>query len=48
LSSAPAQYAALEAFRPETLAVLEERQAGVRRRRDYMVPALRDLDFEFP
>src|SRR5882762_11624587 len=48
LSSAPAQYAALEAFRPETLAVLEERRQEFRRRRDYMVPALRNLGFRIP
>jgi len=46
--SAPAQYAALAAFRPETLAVLEERRQEFRRRRDYMVPALRDLGFRIP
>jgi aspartate/methionine/tyrosine aminotransferase len=46
--SAPAQYAALAAFRPETLAVLEERREEFRRRRDFMVPALRDLGFRIP
>ncbi|HVQ61652.1 MAG TPA: pyridoxal phosphate-dependent aminotransferase [Burkholderiales bacterium] len=46
--SAPAQYAALAAFRPETLAVLEERREEFRRRRDYMVPALRGLGFRIP
>ncbi len=46
--SAPAQYAALAAFQPETLAVLEERRQEFRRRRDYMVPALRDLGFRIP
>jgi len=46
--SAPAQYAALAAFRPETLAVLEERRQEFRRRRDYMVPALRNLGFRIP
>jgi aspartate/methionine/tyrosine aminotransferase len=46
--SAPAQYAALAAFRPETLAVLEERRQEFRRRRDYMVPALRELGFRIP
>ena len=45
---APAQYAALAAFRPETLAVLEERREQFRRRRDFMVPALRDLGFRIP
>jgi aspartate/methionine/tyrosine aminotransferase len=46
--SAPAQYAALAAFRPETLAVLEQRREEFRRRRDFMVPALRDLGFRIP
>jgi aspartate/methionine/tyrosine aminotransferase len=46
--SAPAQYAALAAFRPETLALLEERRQEFRRRRDFMVPALRRLGFRVP
>jgi aspartate/methionine/tyrosine aminotransferase len=46
--SAPAQHAALAAFRPETLAVLEQRRQEFRRRRDYMVPALRRLGFRVP
>jgi aspartate/methionine/tyrosine aminotransferase len=46
--SAPAQAAALAAFRPETIAVLEERRGEFQRRRDFLVPALRDLGFEVP
>lgn len=46
--SAPAQYAALAAFRPETLALLEQRREEFRLRRDYMVPALRALGFRVP
>jgi aspartate/methionine/tyrosine aminotransferase len=46
--SAPAQYAALAAFLPETLSLLEERRREFRRRRDYMVPALRELGFRVP
>jgi aspartate/methionine/tyrosine aminotransferase len=46
--SAPAQYAALAAFRPETLALLERRRQEFRRRRDFMVPALRRLGFRVP
>jgi aspartate/methionine/tyrosine aminotransferase len=46
--SAPAQAAALAAFRPDTIAVLEERRAEFQRRRDFLVPALRDLGFEVP
>ena len=46
--SAPAQYAALAAFRRETLAVLEARRQEFKRRRDFMVPALRELGFRIP
>ncbi len=46
--STPAQHAALVAFEPETLAILEQRRAILRQRRDYMVPALRSLGFEVP
>jgi aspartate/methionine/tyrosine aminotransferase len=46
--SAPAQYAALAAFHPATLAILEERREEFRRRRDFIVPALRSLGFEVP
>jgi aspartate/methionine/tyrosine aminotransferase len=45
---APSQYAALAAFRPDTLALLEERRAEFERRRDFMVPALRRLGFRIP
>ncbi len=43
--STPAQYAALAAFLPETLAILEERRAEFRRRRDFLAPALETLGF---
>jgi len=46
--SAPAQYAALAAFRPDTISLLEERRAEFQRRRDFLVPALRDLGFRVP
>ncbi|HXZ55650.1 MAG TPA: pyridoxal phosphate-dependent aminotransferase [Burkholderiales bacterium] len=46
--SAPAQYAALAAFRAETLDVLEKRRGEFRKRRDFMVPALRALGFRIP
>jgi aspartate/methionine/tyrosine aminotransferase len=46
--SQPAQYAALACFLPETLAVAEERRAELKRRRDYLVPALRKLGFGVP
>ncbi len=45
--SAPtlAQYAALAAFEPETLAILEQRRQAFEERRDYLLPALRELGF---
>ena len=43
--STPAQYAALAAFRPETLAILDSRRNEFRRRRDFLVPALEALSF---
>ncbi len=43
--SAPAQYGALEAFHPETIALLESRRAEFRRRRDFLAPALTELGF---
>lgn len=44
----PAQRAALAAFAPETLAILEQRRAAFRERRDYLLPALRELGFSIP
>ena len=44
----PAQHAALAAFEPETLAILEERAREFKARRDYLVPELRRLGFEIP
>ncbi|NHC06257.1 pyridoxal phosphate-dependent aminotransferase [Azonexus fungiphilus] len=41
--STPAQYAALAAFQPETIAILEERRAEFRRRRDFLAPALEGI-----
>ena len=43
-----AQHAALAAFEPETLAILEQRVQEFRARRDYLVPALREIGFEIP
>lgn len=43
--SAPAQHAALAAFLPETIAELEARRAAFQERRDYLLPALRNLGF---
>jgi aspartate/methionine/tyrosine aminotransferase len=47
-ASTLAQKAALAAFRPETLEVLEARRRELRARRDFLVPALRELGFEVP
>lgn len=46
--SAPAQYGALAAFRPDTLAILESRREEFRRRRDLLLPGLRRLGFRVP
>ncbi len=46
--SAPAQYAALAAFQDDTLEILEQRRIEFGRRRDYLVPALRQLGFKIP
>jgi aspartate/methionine/tyrosine aminotransferase len=43
-----AQRAALAAFRPETLEVLEARRRELRARRDLVVPALREMGFDVP
>jgi aspartate/methionine/tyrosine aminotransferase len=42
------QRAALACFAPETMAVLEERRAAFKARRDFLVPALRKLGFGIP
>ncbi|MCC6196372.1 MAG: pyridoxal phosphate-dependent aminotransferase [Burkholderiales bacterium] len=44
----PSQRAALACFAPETIAILEERRRAFARRRDFLVPALRDLGFGIP
>ena len=44
----PAQYAALAAFEPAPIAILEARRAEMERRRDFLLPALRDLGFAVP
>lgn len=43
-----AQYAALGAFQPVTLEIMETRRVEFRQRRDYLVPALRELGFSIP
>jgi aspartate/methionine/tyrosine aminotransferase len=44
----PAQHAALAAFSPSTLTELEARKAELGERRDYLLPALRELGFLIP
>lgn len=46
--STPAQHAAVAAFGDAAMAVHEERREQYRRRRDYLVPALRELGFRIP
>jgi aspartate/methionine/tyrosine aminotransferase len=43
-----AQHAALTAFEPETIAILNERREAYRERRDFLLPALRELGFDIP
>ncbi len=43
-----AQYAALAAFEPQNLEILEQRRDIFRQRRDYLLPALRKLGFDIP
>lgn len=45
---APAQRAALAAFEPGTLSILDARRDEFRARRDYLVPALREIGFDIP
>ena len=47
-SPTPSQHAAVAAFEPETIALLEARRAEVKARRDYLLPALRELGFRIP
>ena len=43
-----AQHAALACFAPEAIAIFEERRLEFQRRRDFLVPALRELGFHIP
>lgn len=47
-ASALAQHAALACFEPATLALYEGRREEFKKRRDYIVPALRALGFSIP
>jgi aspartate/methionine/tyrosine aminotransferase len=44
----PSQYAALAAFEPSTLSLLDARRDEFRARRDFLLPALRELGFGVP
>ncbi len=44
----PAQHAALVAFGPETMTILEARRQELKARRDYLAPALQALGFGLP
>ena len=46
--SSVAQYAALACFSPDVIAIYEQRKAEFKRRRDFIVPALRELGFGIP
>lgn len=46
--STPAQYAALAASSPDSLAILEKRRLELQRRRNFLLPALRTLGFSLP
>ena len=47
-ASTPAQYAALAAFTPATAAIFEARRREYLARRDFLLPALRELGFHIP
>ena len=47
-ASTPAQYAALAAFTPEAQAIFEARRREFQSRRDFLLPALRELGFAIP
>ena len=46
--STPSQRAALGCFEPETLEIVEQRREAFEARRDFLVPALRELGFGVP
>jgi aspartate/methionine/tyrosine aminotransferase len=47
-ASSIAQHAGVACFAPESIAIYEQRKAEFKRRRDYIVPALRELGFKVP
>ena len=46
--STPAQHAALAAFSPDTIAILEARRRELHQRRDFLMPALASIGFHSP
>ena len=44
----PSQHAALAAFDPATISILEHRRQEYQQRRDYLLPALQKLGFDIP
>jgi aspartate/methionine/tyrosine aminotransferase len=46
--SAPAQYAALDAFSPQCYEIFRNRRDEFKKRRDFLLPALESLGFEIP
>ena len=47
-ASSIAQHAGVACFSPQSIAIYEERKAEFKRRRDYIVPAMRALGFKVP
>lgn len=44
--STPAQHAALAAFKPETISILEDHKIEFKQRRDYLLPELKKIGFK--
>lgn len=42
------QYAALAAFKPESITIMEQRRQAFKQRRDLILPALREMGFDIP
>jgi aspartate/methionine/tyrosine aminotransferase len=47
-ASSISQHAALSCFEPESLSIYEERRAEFKARRDFFLPALREIGFQIP
>ncbi len=44
----PSQYAAIAAFDRESIDIMEQRKAAFQKRRDFLLPALKELGFKIP